>query len=257
MSRKPAWEQNIELLEGRKAELEKEITKLKGEKHTFFKGHHVIVIAQKEKEKEMIENKINQLRAKKRGRRVTRGKIAGIVISILEGKDSKFAKKKAKAEAAKTRLVTAKAAMTSATATGMTTGYKTAALDRRIKRQENRIEKFKNRSVKVKGWQRTLLWPKYKKIIRKDIKNIKYNAKHDYKQNKINDIFNYAKTYDSTTIMGAIGNLKYTVRGNMYKKSAEVSEFFAEKLRNTVSIFKGARRITIPRRTFTPVVAIP
>ena len=249
MSRKPAWEQNIELLEGRKADLEKEITKLKEEKHTFFKGHHVIVIAQKEKEKEMIENKINQLKAKKRGRRVTRGKIAGSVISILEGKDSKFAKKKAKAEAAKARLETAKAAMTS--------GYKTSTLDRRIKRQENRIEKFKNRSVKVQGWQRTLLWPKYKKIIRKDIKNIKYNAKHDYKQNKINDIFNYAKTYDSTTIMGAISNLKYTVRGSMYKKSAEVSEFFAEKLRNTVSIFKGARRTTIPRRTFTPVVAVP
>lgn len=237
---KPEWQKNVELLEEKQKQLEAIKTKLSSKKTLLFRGRRELRIAALDGEINEIKKMVAALKAKKRGTKITRGGIQGIVLDVNKLREVRLDTKKKRKDSEKAKYEAAK---------NSATGHEQKYWEKKENRVKKKSDKLKNKIVRAQGIQRTIQWPKYRKLHLRELSDSRAAARHNVRDQRHKDIMTRASTYSSLgTVSGSLKAATYMVKGALYKKRMGVTEKVSEALRHTVVKLFGARKKKIKKK---------
>ena len=232
---KPNWQKNVELLKAQVAIIDSKIAKLDNKKPIFFKKRVEVAKAKLESEKAYLNSEIAKLKAVKKSKKISRNGVPGKVVAKLKNMEARKTLKIKKYENIGTQLETIKSSLTSGSC-------REKHVQSLIDKNKAKIERLKGKKIKIIGKQRTLLWPKYKKDNKKNIRVSRAEGKLNYKQTELSEINAMAKLPHGFSPTKTIASAYYKTYGFFYKKNVAHYQKHVDKLKNKPAKVHGARK---------------
>jgi hypothetical protein len=133
------------------------------------------------------------------------------------------------------------------------------AIDSKIRRLTDKIEALKAKNVRIQKVQRSLLYPKFLYLQRKQRKIDKAEGRVLFNEERINDNEVLKSTVDKDSFLGSFKSMIYDIKGVFYKKRYERAQEILRKMNNKYAPVKAksARTIKLKKGTKYKLRALP